>query len=62
MKTSCHIHKKYTGKRQPKTQCVYCLMVYYDRLKYKATPKPKSTKVIPDKKKYKRKQKHKTQE
>lgn len=62
MKTKCHIHKKYKGKRQPKSKCVYCLMVYYDRLKYAKAPKPKATVVVPDKKKYSRKGKNKSQE
>lgn len=57
---SCSKHPKYKGKALPKHECTECLSLYY---KFK-TPRvlPKPTKVIKDKKKYTRKNKHKNRE
>jgi hypothetical protein len=52
----CQKHKKYTGKRKPKHECVDCLSWYF-LMKNKPRILPKPTKVIISKK-Y-RQEKHK---
>lgn len=58
-KLKCHKHPKYRGDKKPKYQCDQCLTIYatLNRHKHRAPIIP--TKVIPDKTKYSRKQKHK---
>lgn len=50
----CQKHKKYNGKKMPKTQCSTCLSMYLT-LKNKPRAVHKPTKMIPDKTKYNRK-------
>ena len=55
----CKKHPKYDGKKLPKykTPCLDCLNYYYAIKKPRVLPMP--TKVIKDKTKYTRKEKHK---
>lgn len=55
----CQVHKKYTGKRFPKTQCMDCLNYYISLGKLTRKPLPPPNKVHKDKTKYTRKKKHK---
>ena len=54
----CSIHKKYKGKRVPKNECPECL-AFYLLLKNRPRILPRPTKVMRDKSKYTRKDKHK---
>jgi hypothetical protein len=56
-KFKCDKHPKYTGKREPRANCEKCLSFYFVVNKNRAPIVP--TKVIPDKTKYSRKEKHK---
>ena len=58
MKT-CPKHPKYKGKGKPKHDCYTCLGLYIALSKPRMLPRP--TKVIKDKTKYNRKNKHKTE-
>lgn len=51
---SCDKHKKYTGKRKPKYECIGCLNLY---IKLHGAPRApyKPTRIIKSKKKYNRK-------
>ena len=54
----CKKHPKYTGKKTPTNECVECLNLYFK--KHAAPRMPvKATKVIKDKTKFTRKEKHK---
>ena len=54
----CKKHPKYTGKRIPVKQCTECLTYYYS--KHTAPRAPiKPTRIVRDKTKYRRKEKHK---
>lgn len=53
----CSKHKKYTGKKKPKYECLECLNLYFVLKKPRSLPKP--TKVFKDKKKYNRKKEKK---
>lgn len=53
----CEKHPKYKGRKEPKSQCVDCLNIYFKLKKLRSLPKP--TKVFKDKSKYTRKEKHK---
>lgn len=57
----CNKHPKYTGKKTPKHECVDCLSLY---LKLHSSPRApiKPTKVIKDKTKYSRKNKHRNRD
>ena len=56
---NCPAHPKYKGKKKPKIACSICLGIYLKMQKHKHRAPIKPTKVIPDKKKYNRKKKHK---
>ena len=60
MKLKCSKHPKYTGKKKPKHECEECLTIYIRLSKPRILPMP--TKVIKDKSKYNRKDKHKNEE
>ena len=53
----CFKHPKYKGKHLPKHECTKCLSIYFALQKPRVLPMP--TKVIKDKTKYNRKDKHK---
>jgi len=57
MKT-CSKHKKYSGKRKPKTECFECLAIYIELHKTPRILLPPNE-VFKDKTKYTRKNKHK---
>ena len=54
----CTKHPKYTGKRIPKTECTCCLTLYF-QMHDKPRAPIKPTRIIRDKTKYRRKDKHK---
>jgi hypothetical protein len=53
----CSKHPKYKGKKQPTNDCTECASIYFKLKKPRILPMP--TKVIKDKSKYDRKDKHK---
>lgn len=53
----CEKHPKYKGKKKPKHECLACLNMYLSYQKPRMPIKP--TRVIKDKSKYNRKEKHK---
>lgn len=57
----CTKHPKYTGKRQPKQQCLDCLNFYF---KLHSAPRApiKPTRLFKDVKTYTRKNKHKKED
>jgi len=57
----CDIHPKYRGKKEPKNGCVGCLNLYLKLHKKPRLP-IKPTKIIKDKSRYTRKNKHKNKE
>ena len=57
-KLKCDKHPKYKGKKKPKYECTQCLSIYLT-LSKKPRVLPMPTKVIKDKSKYNRKEKHK---
>ena len=61
MKLKCDKHPKYKGVKKPKHECMECLQIYI-KLNNKPRVLPMPTKVIKDKSKYNRKDKHKKSE
>ena len=56
----CLKHPKYKGNKKPKSQCKYCLEIYFKLNQRKPIAPP--TKIFKDKSKYNRKRKYKIDE